>query len=618
VDIISDYHNLGTKSDQTIAEELKEIKERYKIISEQSFVGMVIEQDTIIKYVNETLSQITEYSVEEMYSWKGNKLYSIIHPDDISLLVDRRARWDKGEKIQPHIIFRITSKSGEMKWLEGYTSHITYKGRSARLSFFLDVTARIDLEKEKLKTIFEAIPDLFFLLTEDTTILEYKSSEEYLYLPPEDFLNKKLTSLMPPDLSRKITEIMKIIKQTHKPQVLEYELPIQNEILYYEARFLWFPDNKIGVFIRNITDRKNIELELRRSEERFRTIFENAKDGMIIADPDTKRFLHANDAMCSMIGYSLDELTELSVPDIHPVDKIPKVIEAFEALRTNKIDVAQNLPVLRKDGIIFYADITGALMQFDDKILMGGIFRDITKRFKAEKDLMKALNQTDFYKDLLSHDINNNLQKILLLSEFGIKSEKDPDKLHDTLEKIRQTVLKSGRLISTVQKLSKIDEFKLFLKKTHVKEVLEKGKLYVTSYFPNKTIEIEILGQLEGIFVNANEFLLDIFENLLHNAVKYSNNEKIEVQVRISKVNMNATKFIKIEFIDNGPGITNEAKNLIFKKGHRFNPKVTGMGLGLSLVKNIVESHNGEISIQDKVPGDNTKGSNFVLLLPEA
>ena len=75
---------------------------------------------------------------------------------------------------------------------------------------------------------------------------------------------------------------------------------------------------------------------------------------------------------------------------------------------------------------------------------------------------------------------------------------------------------------------------------------------------------------------------------------------------------------IKMEFMDNGIGVDDRRKKLIFQRGNREYKGTKGMGLGLSLVTKILESYNGEIWVEDKVKGDHSKGSNFVILVPEA
>jgi len=119
------------------------------------------------------------------------------------------------------------------------------------------------------------------------------------------------------------------------------------------------------------------------------------------------------------------------------------------------------------------------------------------------------------------------------------------------------------------------------------------------------------------IFVKANILLKDVFENILDNAVHYNNNPSVEILVNISKTQKEGQAYIKLEFIDNGIGISNAKKETIFKKGDNGHKSGKGMGLGLSLVKKAIETYNGKIWIEDRVKGDFTKGCNFVLLIPE-
>lgn len=115
----------------------------------------------------------------------------------------------------------------------------------------------------------------------------------------------------------------------------------------------------------------------------------------------------------------------------------------------------------------------------------------------------------------------------------------------------------------------------------------------------------------------ANEFLLDVFENILHNAIKYNKNETIEIQINIFREEINKKKLIKLEFIDNGIGIFDENKESIFQKGYKRDKKVRGMGIGLSLVKKIIKSYNGKIWVENRIKDDYEQGSNFVILIPE-
>ncbi|MHA1786428.1 MAG: sensor histidine kinase, partial [Candidatus Helarchaeota archaeon] len=120
------------------------------------------------------------------------------------------------------------------------------------------------------------------------------------------------------------------------------------------------------------------------------------------------------------------------------------------------------------------------------------------------------------------------------------------------------------------------------------------------------------------IFVMANELLIDIFDNLLNNAVKHNLNETIDIMIKISKEKVANQNFARLEFLDNGMGIKDDRKPIIFLRGFSDQKNVTGMGLGLSLVHHLVNLYNGKIWVEDRIPGDHSNGSNFILLLPEA
>ena len=118
------------------------------------------------------------------------------------------------------------------------------------------------------------------------------------------------------------------------------------------------------------------------------------------------------------------------------------------------------------------------------------------------------------------------------------------------------------------------------------------------------------------VYVPANDLIRDVFDNILINAVKHNVNPKVEIIVRFSREVFEKIQYLKIEFVDNGEGIEDARKDTIFKRAYNEDKSVSGMGLGLSLVKKIIDSFNGKIWVEDKVKNDFSKGSNFIILLP--
>jgi len=140
-------------------------------------------------------------------------------------------------------------------------------------------------------------------------------------------------------------------------------------------------------------EHKKMEEELRESKQRFEIIFDEAIDGLLLADLETRKFNIGNRRISEMLGYERDEIKKIGIDDIHPKDALPRVLEEIGKQVAGKITVAKDLPVKRKNGSIFLADIAASLLQIGGKPFLLGIFRDITERKKAE-EVMKESEQT--------------------------------------------------------------------------------------------------------------------------------------------------------------------------------------------------------------------------------
>jgi two-component system, cell cycle sensor histidine kinase and response regulator CckA len=146
---------------------------------------------------------------------------------------------------------------------------------------------------------------------------------------------------------------------------------------------------RIGTYFRSISlaeeERKLTWEKLKESEKKFRNVFDNAFDGILIVDIATKQFLFGNTMICKMLGYDEQEISNLHVQDIHPEKDLPYVLEQLEKQAKEEIVIARNIPVKRKDGGVFYADISASPLTIDNKACLAGIFRDMTERIQTER-----------------------------------------------------------------------------------------------------------------------------------------------------------------------------------------------------------------------------------------
>ena len=163
---------------------------------------------------------------------------------------------------------------------------------------------------------------------------------------------------------------------------------------------------------RDVTEQRLREAALKESEERFRAIFENAPDGILIADSNHKRFRNCNPAICRMLGYSPEEIPSLGVMDIHPEKDLPYVVDQFEKQLRKEITLAKDLPVIRKDGSVFYADVCAFPLVLEGKECLVGLFRDVSEGKKME-DLLR--NSECKYRSLFE----GTGDAVMLLDEVG-------------------------------------------------------------------------------------------------------------------------------------------------------------------------------------------------------
>lgn len=162
------------------------------------------------------------------------------------------------------------------------------------------------------------------------------------------------------------------------------------------------------------SERKKVQEALKESEERFRTVFDNAVDGILIADVENKKFHSGNSTICRMLGYSEEEITNLGVEDIHPEADLPFVTAQFERQTRKETKTAADIPMKRKNGSVFYADINAFPIALAGKTYLVGIFRDVTERKHAEEALQNSEkryrtiveNITDA---LYTHDFKGNI-----------------------------------------------------------------------------------------------------------------------------------------------------------------------------------------------------------------
>ncbi|MFW9828225.1 MAG: PAS domain S-box protein [Candidatus Thorarchaeota archaeon] len=429
----------------------------------------------------------------------------------------------------------------------------------------------------------------------------------------------------PPQCKCPVEDVLKTGKfseSIHSHLINENEIYL--EILAYPIKNEKGDIEQIVKIGRDITNRMKIEREIKESEKKLNLILSNTNDSIVGISKDMKIF-YMNKTAEKMFG-----TFQIGKKCYKVLANNAKICEhcSFNILSNNynehkRFELVYFSPIEGEEKYLEYS--CTPILNFKGQPAVIDIIRDVSERKKtelilkaSEKRYREAYKRANLYKDIFVHDINNIFQFFLSFVELlplYQESSSKIGKLEELIEIAKEEIQRAGKLVSNVIKLSEIEVEGNNFALIEIYTVLRQSIEYIISHFQGKEIYIRI-EPLNGIFyIKADNLLIDLFDNILINAVRHNDNSIIEILIRITKEQKANKKYLKMEFIDNGRGIPDQLKETTFRRGYRKKSNsIKSLGIGLSLVKMIVESYNGKIWIENKIKDDYTKGSKFVVL----
>lgn len=258
---------------------------------------------------------------------------------------------------------------------------------------------RVQEQEAELRVVFQALPDMYFRLAPDGTILDYRTQNSAeLYTPPEAFLGQRIQDVLPGDLTRLLETNISQACETDQIQVFEYDLSMDGDNRHYEARLIRLPEKgQLICVVRNISDQHQAKQALLLSEQRFRTIFEQAAVGVALIDSRSGRILRINQRYCDMVGYSSEVLTtsktfrEITHPDDRQEDQ-----DNMELMLAGRIDqFSREKRYLHRDGSIVWCNlnVSPTWQPHEEPSNHIAVAIEITKRKRAEAALRESEEQ---------------------------------------------------------------------------------------------------------------------------------------------------------------------------------------------------------------------------------
>lgn len=595
-------------------------EKKYRDLVENALVGVYTTNlEGEFLYANDALSKMLEYeSADELINLDVKAMYKDIK--DKERLIENISR--TGLILNYEIELITKTRKIKNVIISAYLSGDLLTG------MIMDITSRKRAE-ETLRKSEEKYRNLYEAIDQGTALCEVLTDKngkpvDYMFLD----INNKYTMLTG------LTREMVIGKRALEinPQIEQYRIDILGDIaitgksIYYED---YFPQsdkyysvyaycpikNQFAVLISDITERKQTEEIIKESEEKYRMLFENEFDAIMILDIETSLFEDMNEASLNLFGYEKEEFLKLSLLDISVEPEKLKFI--WEATKESVIQKGSLSVFKKKSGETFIGEISMGTFISKGKHKTFGVARDISERIQREKELKNTLeNNKQLLKEITRQ--KKTLQKLSssLTTVHELERKTISQELHDEIgqtlsaininlvsiekeilptisQRIKERFKETKELLETV--LNQIQEISLKLRPLILDNLglVPTLRWYISKYIERNNINVDFKVLEFNKRLNP-EFELTIYrvvQEALTNVARHSQAKNVKI---VMKMRNNC---LEILIEDDGIG---------FNFNDVFDDLTTGRGIGIIHIQERIASLGGEVNFQTK-PGLGTK-----------
>ena len=629
----AEKHLSQTESGRHLAEAaLQECQEKYQMLLDgiQDYAIFMMDPRGQVVSWNTAAERIKGYSADEII---GRNFSCFFPPEDI-------------ERGRPEEILRMTAASGRheeqgmrvRKDGSRFLASLTFtalRDSNGNLRGFSEFSHDLSESKEsgtKYRGLLEAAPDAMVVVNQEGRIvlLNLQAEKQFGYRRDE-LVGQKVKNIIPDGFAeRLLADRLRSAEDALAQQIgtgIELtgrrkngsEFPIEIMLSPLESA----EGILVTAAIRNISMRKAAEKHLAQMEGRYRGLLEAAPDAMVVVNQDGEIIL-LNVQAEKQFGYRRDELVGQKVKNIIPEGFAERLVA--DALRSAADALAQQIGTgielngRRKNGSEFPIEIMLSPLESAEGILVTAAVRDITTRKKAEAHLLQKVEELNRSNEELeqfayiaSHDLQEPLRMVasytqLLSMRYKGKLDSDADEF---ISFAVDGASRMQRLIKDLLAYSRVGTKPPDLQDTSSEKALQHALINLRG----AVAESGALVTYDPLpIVVADEMqLIQLFQNLVGNAIKYQDSE-------VPRVHISATVSAEKKWIfsvrDNGLGINSLYFEKIFGVFQRLHKReeFEGTGVGLAICKKIVERHGGAISVESKLG----HGSTFFFALAES
>lgn len=609
---------------------LRESEERFRILFEYApdayylndLEGRLIDG-------NRVTAELTGYPKEALIGQKFTEL-GLLSPQELPKALAALAQNRRGESTGPDE-FTLNRRDGSQVTVEIRSFPIEIKGQRVVLGQARDITQRKQAEEVSRQSeatkraILAAIPDLMFRLSREGLYLDLNAPHPAdLILPPEDVLGKNLAEVLPLEIAHHFLQAIEFVCQTGETQTFDYRLSVRGQNKYFEARLVRSVPDEVLAIVRNITDRKKADEALRLSEQRLELALTGANLGSWDLNLLTGQDI-TNQRAVEMLGYTLDEVEpSLDWWDerTHPEDK-ERLSLAWEAHLGGKTPFYEcEYRLQTKSGEWKWILDRGKVVQWDEEgrpIRLAGTHLDITERKQAEEALraqneqLQARNkELDAFAHTVAHDLKNPLGILTNMAEILLEDypHMPSYKLAEYLRSIAHSGRRANSIVEALLLLAGVRQQTVNLQPLDMSGIVAEALHRLNPMIAQYQAEITTATTWPAVLGFA-PWVEEVWVNYLSNGLKYGGSPPhLELGAATQEDGM-----VRFWVKDNGVGLSPEAQAKLFTEFTQLEPdRMEGHGLGLSIVRRIVEKLGGQVGVESE--GKPGQGSTFSFTLP--
>jgi PAS domain S-box-containing protein len=571
-----------------------------------------------------------------------------VHPDDLARVEEAIRRYTTGETAEYETEARLRHKDGSFRTMLSRGAAVRdASGKVIRfVGISIDIT-NLKLTEEALReseqrwrSLTEALPQLVWSATPDGAC-DYFSTQwtEHTGVVEAGLLGWQWLETLHPQDREPTRHFWLESVAGRRPYDVEYR------VRRHDGQYRWFKTR--GVPIRNcsgnivkwfgtctdITDLRQTEEALRASERRFRCTFENAAVGIAHTDLDG-RWLRVNQKFCSILGYTVEELTSpdkdrLSWQDLTYPEDLPASTEPLAALIAGEWgSYSLEKRYVRKDGSIIWGHLAVSLQRdaAGRPCYVIAVLQDISERKRLEgelrqaKEAAEAANRAkDEFLANVSHEIRTPMNAILGMTELTLGTPLTEDQ-RQCLRTVKSAADNLLDIINDLLDFSKIEAGKMELHPTDfsLRAALADTLRVLAVRAHTKGLELisHVQSDVPDALIGDAGRLRQVLLNLVGNAIKFTDEGEVQVRVEVREATtaLPSSDWVDLRFTvrDTGIGIAKDQQERIFRAFEQEDTSTTrkygGTGLGLAIASRLVALMDGQITVESE-PG---WGSSFI------